>query len=153
MKAMQLRNRPAMEDQKRLKEQFRKLETLLACLRKREMPVAIEDELDAHIQELNALSDDHPKLKKRVSQTHNRLLRILEKKLKWVPKHHYRTLWTGMGMAVFGIPMGAAFGMSLGNMAFLGIGIPIGMGIGIAVGTAMDAQAAKEGRQLDLDAG
>jgi hypothetical protein len=153
MKALQLRPRPGIEGQKKLQERFRKLETLLACLRNRQIPAAIEDELDAHIKELNALSDDHQKLKKKVSQTHKRLLRLLEKKLKWVPKHHYRTMWTGIGMAVFGIPLGAAFGLSLGNMAFLGIGIPIGLGIGIAIGTAMDARAAKEGRQLEVDLG
>ncbi|MBT8222071.1 MAG: hypothetical protein KJN96_02760 [Eudoraea sp.] len=58
-----------------------------------------------------------------------------------------------LGMAVFGVPMGVAFGAALDNMAFLGIGIPIGMAIGIAIGTAMDEQAKKEGRQLDIDLG
>lgn len=54
-------------------------------------------------------------------------------------------------MAAFGIPFGVVFGISLGNMAFLGIGIPIGMVVGIAIGTAMDKRAFDEGRQLDLE--
>ena len=153
MKAFQLRERPGLEPQSGIMGRYRRLERILASLEHRELPEDVEKEIESHIQDLNALVDDHPKLKKRIHLTQNKLLKLLEKKLKWVPKHYYRTLWTGMGMAVFGIPLGAAFGMSLGNMAFLGIGIPIGMGIGLAIGSSMDAQAAKEGRQLDVDVG
>ncbi len=75
----------------------------------------------------------------------------MEKELKIVPRNYYRTTWMVIGMAAFGIPMGAAFGASLGNMAFIGIGLPIGMAIGISVGMGMDKKALKEGRQLDLE--
>ena len=54
-------------------------------------------------------------------------------------------------MAAFGLPIGAGFGASLQNMAFLGIGLPIGMAIGMAIGTGMDKKAFEEGRQLDLE--
>jgi hypothetical protein len=56
-----------------------------------------------------------------------------------------------LGIAVYGVPLGLAFGVSLDNMAFLGIGIPIGLAIGIGVGNGMDKKALKEGRQLDLE--
>jgi hypothetical protein len=56
-----------------------------------------------------------------------------------------------IGMSAFGIPLGVAFGTSLGNMGLLGIGIPIGMVIGMAIGSGMDKKAFEEGRQLDLE--
>jgi len=64
---------------------------------------------------------------------------------------HWNDTWLAVGMAAFGIPLGVAFGASLGNMAFLAIGIPVGMAIGIAVGTGMDKKAFEEGRQIDLE--
>ena len=68
-----------------------------------------------------------------------------------MPKKHYRNTWLAVGMAAFGIPLGLAFGATLGNMAFLGIGLPIGMVFGMSVGTNMDKKAFEEGRQLDLE--
>jgi len=53
-----------------------------------------------------------------------------------------------LGMSSFGIPLGVAFGFSVGNLALLGIGIPIGMAIGIGFGTYLDKKAKEEGRQL-----
>jgi hypothetical protein len=52
-----------------------------------------------------------------------------------------------IGMAVFGIPLGVVFGMSPGNMAFIGIGLPIGLG----VGSEKDKKAFREDRQLDIE--
>ena len=61
-------------------------------------------------------------------------------------KHQKTSVFT-----IFGIPIGAAFGLSLNNMAFLGIGLPIGMSIGLAMGARMDNKAKEEGRQLDIE--
>ena len=76
---------------------------------------------------------------------------MIEKEEKLVPKNAYRTRWMAIGMSVFGVPIGMAFGASLGNMAFLAIGIPLGMAIGIAIGAGMDKKALEEGRQLDIE--
>ncbi|MBK8045016.1 MAG: hypothetical protein IPK21_21620 [Haliscomenobacter sp.] len=56
-----------------------------------------------------------------------------------------------LGMAAFGLPIGVAFGMSLGNIGLLGSGLPIGLAIGVALGSGLDKKAFKEGKQLDLD--
>ena len=90
-------------------------------------------------------------MKKQLRKTQTSILSKIEKELKLVTKNHYRNTWLAVGMAAFGIPLGVAFGASLGNMAFLGIGLPIGMIIGMAVGTNMDTKAFDEGRQLDLE--
>ena len=90
-------------------------------------------------------------LRKQIKNTQSGIIKLIEKEHKLVTKNHYRNTWLVVGMAVFGIPLGVAFGASLGNMAFLGIGLPIGMAIGSAVGTAMDKKAFEEGRQIDLE--
>jgi hypothetical protein len=89
-------------------------------------------------------------LSRQVKKSQTGILQMIEKEMKLVPKNRYRNMWLALGMASFGVPLGVVFGLSLGNMAFLGIGLPIGMGIGIAVGTALDKKAADSGNQLDL---
>ena len=59
-------------------------------------------------------------------------------------------MWMPLGLGVFGVPLGIAFGFAISNLALLGIGLPIGMGIGIALGAGMDSKAAQKGQQLDL---
>lgn len=86
-------------------------------------------------------------IKKRTS----RLFKIIEQKDKIVSKNHYRNIWLGVGMAIFGLPIGVIFGVLYDNMALLAIGLPVGMVIGIAVGTQMDKKAFKAGRQIDLE--
>jgi hypothetical protein len=54
-------------------------------------------------------------------------------------------------MSAIGLPLGVAFGVSVGNLGLLGLGLPIGMAIGIAIGTAMDKKALQEGRQLNVE--
>ena len=76
---------------------------------------------------------------------------MIEKELKLVTKNHYRNTWLALGMAAFGIPLGVAFGTSLGNIAFIGIGLPNGLAVGIAVGTGMDKKVFEEGKLMDLE--
>lgn len=54
-------------------------------------------------------------------------------------------------MTVFGLPIGVAIGMSVGNIGLLGIGLLIGMALGLAVRATMDKKAKQEGRHLDLE--
>ncbi|MAM30687.1 MAG: hypothetical protein CMC13_16865 [Flavobacteriaceae bacterium] len=105
--------------------------------------------MSTEIEKVNTIQDSA--YKKQLLKSRTKILRILEKELKLVPKNYYRNLWLALGMSVFGIPMGAAFGVALDSMAFLGIGLPIGMVIGMAVGSEMDKKAAKENRQLNID--
>lgn len=60
-------------------------------------------------------------------------------------------MWIALGMSAFGLPVGAAMGLTIGNMALLGIGLPIGMVFGLAIGSAMDKKSLKEGTQLNIE--
>ena len=54
------------------------------------------------------------------------------------------------GFTGFGLPIGVAFGLLMGNIGLMGLGLPIGMAIGLAFGVTMDKKALNEGRQLNI---
>lgn len=140
-----------IEQHKKLKKKFGDFEKLINELKKRELPSEIIASINMEIDQINSFSGTNKELLKHIQRTQFNLLKMLEKKLKLVTKNHYRNMWMAIGMAAFGIPIGVAFGASLGNMAFLAVGIPIGMAVGIGVGTAMDQKAIENGNQLDLE--
>lgn len=85
---------------------------------------------------------------KAIKEKEKKIVKLLEKNHKIVPKKYYQTLWMILGMSAFGLPIGAAFGYLMKNMGLLGIDLPIGMGTG--VGSYLDKKALAEGRQLDI---
>ncbi|MBO0330906.1 hypothetical protein J0X13_10120 [Muricauda sp. CAU 1631] len=101
--------------------------------------------------QLNSVTGSDKVLSAEIRKEQSKIIGLLAQKLKVVPLNYYRKTWFVLGMTVFGIPIGAALGLSLGNMAFLGIGLPVGMSIGLAIGAGMDNKAKEEGRQLDIE--
>lgn len=137
----------------KLEKRYRRFQELIKEIQQRDLPEGTATGVNNKIEALNLVRDMDHNLSVKLRKTQSSIVNILLKEVKIVPKNYYRNLWLSLGMAVFGVPMGVAFGAALDNMAFLGIGIPIGMAIGIAVGTALDEQAKKEERQLKLDLG
>lgn len=148
LKAIKKPAAPASSRQQKLFEQF---ENLLSELSKKDIPEDILILLNKHIEELNAEVDTSRKPYRAIKKKQSIIIKSVEKSLKIVPKHFYRTTWMAIGMAAFGIPMGAAFGASMGNMSLLAMGIPIGMAVGMTVGAGMDKKAFNEGRQMDIE--
>ncbi len=146
-----LPTRNGIQDQKKLAGKYKKFQNLLDELRKRELSPEIVVKLNEKIESLNAISDKDKQLSSLLRKTQNSILKFLEKKLKIVPKNYYRTLWMGIGMLVFGVPIGIALSAGINNYGMIGAGIAIGIGIGLAVGSDMDRRAQLEGRQLDVD--
>jgi hypothetical protein len=128
------------------------LSTLLTAIDQKSIPESQEQHISEIIAGLNNFPGPDPELLKALKTGQKAILKLLEKTLKIVPESYYQTLWLVLGMSAFGIPLGVAFGIALGNIALLGIGLPIGMGIGIAVGTYLDNKAKNEGLQLDWKA-
>ena len=151
MNIKELNQNPDLDKNVKLKETFLLIEKLLIELRKKELPDGLVVSINKDIEDLNSISSSGDELRKIVRKKQTRIIKLLEKELKLVPKNYYRNLWLAVGMAAFGIPIGVAFGASFRNMAFLAIGLPIGLAIGSAVGTGMDKKAFEEGRQLDLE--
>lgn len=138
------------EPDEKLEKKYAGLAELVAALRQKELAANTEQQVNEHLQAINQSELRGKDLRKEVGRTRSRILRLVEKEEKLVPKNHHRDQWMALGMSVFGIPMGIAFGASLDNYAFLGIGLPMGMAIGLAVGSSMDKKAEQEGRQLPV---
>jgi hypothetical protein len=151
MDIKELKNRPDIDRHKKLYASYVQFDKLLMELRTKELPNETVNSINDRIDHVNSVSESEKELRSQIKKTQSHIIKLIEKEHKLVTKNHYRNTWLAFGMAVFGIPLGVAFGASLGNMAFLGIGLPIGMAIGIAVGTGMDKKAFEEGRQIDLE--
>ena len=151
MEIKELLEKPIITENPKLNQAHIQFGKLLSELRKRELPDSIVQTINEEVDEINSISDSEKSIKKKISEKRTRIIKLLEKELKLVPINYYRNTWMAVGIAGFGIPVGVAFGVSLGNMAFIGIGIPLGMVFGMAIGAGMDKKALQEGRQLDIE--
>lgn len=133
----------------RIGKRYTQLEALLQELDRRDLKEPFLSNLNRIIDSFNAASSAN--WKKNVRTAHAAVIKTMSKDSDLHTINQNRNMWMAVGMAAFGIPLGAAFGAAIGNMAFIGIGMPVGMAIGIAVGTAMDKKAKAEGRQLNLE--
>ncbi|MCL7988924.1 hypothetical protein M8998_13320 [Sphingobacterium sp. lm-10] len=129
---------------------FEQFHQLIDLLNNHQIPDYLINQINVEIAELSqtALSDDP--LYRLIKRKQSKIVKLVEKPLKIVPLNYYKNLWLVLGMTAFGLPIGTALGVSLGNIGLMGIGLPIGLAIGMAVGTAMDKKARDEGRQLDI---
>lgn len=148
-----LHNPPMHQAQAKPNSKYVMLQNLLDDLAGRGLTKHIIVQINEQLVALNEQETNYKAWKKQLGKSLTSILNLLEKELSLVPKNHYRNQWMAIGMSAFGIPMGAAFGLALDNMAFIGIGLPLGLTIGMAVGSQKDKQAATEGRQLNFDIG
>lgn len=130
---------------------YLQLGELLKQLSSKDLPTTVTEKINKHISVLNNGNFEGRDLKKTVKRQQTEILKFVEKELKIVPKNYYRNLWLALGMSAFGLPLGVAFGLSIGNMGLMALGLPIGMVIGVAVGSSMDKKALERGRQLDIE--
>jgi hypothetical protein len=151
MNIIELNERQNLSADTKTNRIYIQLEELLNQLRKRNLPENIIESVNQDIEVVNAASLIVNDFRKLVKQKQNKIIKLLEKDLKVVPKNYYRNMWLALGMSVFGLPIGVAFGASIGNMGLLGVGLPIGMAIGALVGSKMDKKALEEGRQLNIE--
>jgi len=150
MEYLEIEDRAGIENSPKAARMFMYFKKLISELKKKKVSSNIIQIINQEIERINSFTGSNRELVRVLQRSRLIIIRLLEKELKIVPKNLYRTRWLAIGMVVFGIPFGASFALSLGNMAFIGIGLPIGMAIGIAVGAGMDKKAFDEGRQLDI---
>ena len=124
---------------------------LIETLNTKNLPENIVKKINFEISILNSSEIVGNSFLHLLKKKQNTIAKLIEKELKLVPKNYYRNLWLVLGMSVFGLPLGVAFGLSIGNLGLLGIGLPIGMVIGILVGSLMDKKAFESGRQIDIE--
>ncbi|GAB3947255.1 hypothetical protein GCM10028805_19170 [Spirosoma harenae] len=147
----ELKERQDFAADSKLRAMYIQLGGLLNELKKKELTQPIIESINQDVNELNTTPLTGNAFEKAIKQKQTKIIKLVEKELKIVPKNYYRTLWLALGISAFGLPIGVAIGLSLGNIGFLGIGLPIGMAIGIAVGSGLDKKALDEGRQLAIE--
>lgn len=146
-----LNPRPEFESNEKLNKKLHSFTKLINELKEKPLSENETATINEGIGDINAFKGSVKDFRKTLTKSQSNILKVIEKESKLVVKNHYRNLWMAVGMSVFGIPFGLVFGTVMDNFGFLGIGLPIGMAIGVAYGTKLDAEAAKEGRQLDVD--
>lgn len=148
---IQLEKKAETIQHKRLRNLYLQYEKLIESLRVRELPGEIAAYINQDINTINGLTGSEHELFKTVRASQKKILKLVERELKLVPKKHYQKLWMAVGMSAFGLPIGCLYGLALGNMAFFAIGLPIGMGVGTLLGTAKDKKSSRAGNQLDVE--
>ena len=150
MTIIELKDRQEFDADSKLYKLYIQFTQLINELKKKDLPDIIVEAINEDIKDLNSLTTSE-QVKVAVKQKQTKIIKLLEKQLKIVPVNYYRNIWLAVGMSAFGLPLGVAIGLSLGNIGLLGIGLPIGMAIGAGVGTGMDKKALQEGRQLNVE--
>lgn len=151
MQITTLKENPAILKDTRLDKAYNRFKALIKELNDKELPTEIIESINQHIEAFNTANSENVNLRKLLRQSQAKILKLVRDKLKIVTKNYYRDLWLAIGMAAFGLPIGAAISLGTGNKGMLAAGLPIGMAIGLAIGTAMDQQALKQGKQLNIE--
>ena len=151
MNLYRLKSRPALQPESKAFKKQEKLNTLLAELETRNLPESLSNTINKKVEKLNDLEGSEKELLKQYVKFQQDVLRLVKEQCGLIAKNHYRNIWLPVGMSAFGIPLGTSFGLTLGNMGFLGIGLPFGMAIGTAIGVQKDKAAAAEGKVLDVE--
>ncbi|MFT7035058.1 MAG: hypothetical protein ACJA2S_003579 [Cyclobacteriaceae bacterium] len=150
MSLKKIQRRTEIQDSEKLVKAYEKMDDLIEALGKKEIPSDQEGLINESIDLINYFEGTDRELIKMLKKTQSSILKSIEKELKYVAKHHYRTFWMAYGM-MGGLIFSSVFsnsGMGIGSSG--GVGLAVGMAIGMALGANMDSQAAKEGRQLEV---
>ncbi|MES2478890.1 MAG: hypothetical protein V4561_07375 [Bacteroidota bacterium] len=142
--------KPEWEQDKKLSERYQTFNQLTRELEQKEVPEKIIAEINKGIEQQNNMEGNNRILLKSYRALQKRTVKLLEKELQLVTLHHYRTMWTLLGMSTLGIPLGLVYANIIDNMAMMSIGIPIGMGIGAYIGSQKDKKAFENGKQLNV---
>jgi len=151
---MDIRNLPLEEENisdEKARKNYRELSQLLQLLRETELSEHVILTINEEVKGIEGLSPQDKGFRSGVKKAKSAIFKILVKDARLVPRNYYRNQWTGLGMTVFGLPLGLAIGFGTNNGAFLAVGVAMGMAIGVAVGNSMDKKAEEEGRQLDIE--
>ena len=147
----ELNNKQDLTSDDKLGKLYFQFGELLNELRKRELSEKIEGLINDCVCQINSSTLNGKQLAKFIRKKQTSIITQIEKEYKIVPKNYYRNLWMIPGMVSFGVPVGLAFGLSVGKIGLFVIGLPIGQAIGLAFGTALDKKALAEGRQLNTE--
>ncbi len=151
MEIKPLQIKSVFSSEKKLLLKFESFQKLISELNKKEIPVEMASSINKDIDEINRFVGSAKDASRLLGKRQTQIVTMLEKELKLVTINYNRNKWLALGMSAFGLPIGVAFGLSIGNLGMLGIGLPIGMGIGVAFGMSLDKKAKESGKQLEVE--
>jgi len=146
-----LKRRKNIEANRKLSKAYNKMQKLADALNKKEVSTEVVEHVNERINLINSFKGRDKDLTRIRRRSDSQILQLIEEKLTFVTKHHYRSLWM-----VYGMLAGVIFSSVFSSFDFMGIGgstgigLSIGMLIGIVIGTTLDQKAEKEGRQIEL---
>jgi len=141
---------PPLQPSEKEKVELMEFEKLILELNRRDIPIDVAQEIQEKIEALNSFSGNHKAFLKKIKESKKAIFDLLQKKLNLVPENYYTSLWTPLGMTVFGLSIGTALSVVTKNFSFIGIGLPIGLALGALYGKKLDEKAAREKRVLKL---
>lgn len=115
------------------------------------LPHRLITTINEEINALNSFSGSEFDWRKKLKKTQTKIVKLLEKEIKFVPINYYRKHWLDMGMGALGIPIGFGLAAYFGNVTFFGVGLALGAIVGLKVGSQMDKRAYNEGRQINVN--
>ncbi|WBL26805.1 hypothetical protein [Zunongwangia sp. HGR-M22] len=149
MELKSIKPRADIAQNKKAYKTFSQFMGFTEVIKQQELTDPVIEKLNVEIDKANEAPIK--KLKNQIRKSQLKMLQIIEKDLKLVPKNYYQNTWIAIGISAIGIPLGTVFGLVLDNMAYLGLGIPIGLAIGFAIGSQKDKKAKKENRQMNME--
>jgi len=151
MKINTLKNRPELDTDVKLAALYTQVVTLITEINHKSLSAKVGEDINTEVESINTSTLSGNDFKKLLKLKQTAILKLLDKELKITPQNYHRNLWMLFGMTAFGLPIGVAIAMSIGNMGMLGVGFPIGIAIGLGIGISLDKKALEEGRQLNLE--
>ena len=142
--------KPHAESNKKLDKAVLKMDALIRALNKKEIPENIESSINKFIEDIVQFNGTAKELTKLLNKNYIKILQLVRKELKLVPKFFYQNLWMSIGLSSFGVTFGIIWYAVTKNPAMFALGIPLGLPIGIAIGARMDKKAKAEGKQLEI---
>lgn len=151
MKRKELHQLTNERTSKKLSRNYESFQNLIGDLRKRELDSEIINTINQEIEIINSFSESNKVLLKQLRKSKAKILEMIEKKLKLIPKYHYQNKWTALGMLA-----GVLFSTLFSQLGFsdtwnsLGMGISMGLLFGMLAGKNRDEKANREGFQLNI---
>jgi hypothetical protein len=85
------------EQSKKLKYKYNEFGLLIDLLRKRDLPAELVSSMNQYIEGINSLSASNKELLRQVRTAELRILKLIEKEQKLVPRNTYRPRWIAIG--------------------------------------------------------
>src|SRR5689334_21669282 len=105
MKLSRVMKSPGYDYDEELEIEYRQLTKIVNELAAKKLPVHITLQINDELARINYFTGSKKDLLKVMRRSQLKILRLLERKLRLVPKNHYRNTWSFIGISFFGIPL------------------------------------------------